>query len=171
MNQCQNGIGEFLKNPLKSKTMKKEIVKITLIAGSLDIIAAFIQGYLTSKISPSIILQYIASGLLGKSAFVGGFGIQFLGLLFHFCIAFSCVSIYYLLYPKLKWLRINWLLSAFLIALVAWGVTNLIIVPLSEIPARQFNLSKFLMAFLILLFCIGLPISFFAKRFYTTNKM
>jgi hypothetical protein len=149
--------------------MKKEILKVTAIAGSLDILAAFCQGYLTSKISPSFILQYIASGVFGKSAFEGGLGIQFMGLLFHFIIAFACVTSYYLVYPKIKYLKINWLLNAFIISVVAWTVTNLLIIPLSQIAVTPFNFSKSLIAITILFFCIGLPISFFAKKFYKPN--
>ena len=150
--------------------MKKEILKVTAIAGSLDILAAFCQGYLTSKISPSILLQYIASGVFGKSAFEGGLSIQFVGLLFHFIIAFACATSYYLVYPKIKFLKINWLLNALIIAVVAWTVTNLVIIPLSQIPARSFNFSKSLIAITILFFCIGLPISFFAKKYYSENE-
>jgi uncharacterized BrkB/YihY/UPF0761 family membrane protein len=150
--------------------MKKELLKVTIIAGSLDILAAFCQGYLISKISPSVILQYIASGILGDSAFKGGFGTQLLGLLIHFLIAFACVAGYYFLYPRIKLLRFNWLLSAFFIAVIAWSVTNLAVIPLSRIPSRPIHFSKAWIALAILFFCIGLPISLFAKRFYHKVK-
>lgn len=151
--------------------MTKEILKVTAIAGTLDIIAACVQAYLTSNIGPSVILQYIASGLVGKSAFTGGFGIQFLGLFIHYFIAFTCVSIYYFLYPKLKLKKINWIINAAMIAVVAWSVTTLIVVPLSKIPFKTLHFSKSLIAISILFFSIGLPISFFAKRFYQRNKL
>ena len=146
--------------------MKKEILKVTAIAGTLDIIGACVQAYLAAKISPSVILNYIASGLLGKSAANGGFGTQLLGLLIHYCITFFCVLIYYLLYPKLKLYKINWILNALMIAVVAWVVTALIVVPLSQIPFRTPHFLKSLLAITILFFTIGLPISFFAKRYY-----
>ncbi len=150
--------------------MKKYILKTTLIAGSLDILAAFIQGYLNYKIMPSIILQYIASGVFGQSAFTGGFGMQLWGLFFHFVIAFACTASYFLLYPKFAFLKKNWLVNSVLIALVAWAVTNLVIVPMSKIPNHPFNFSKAFIAFTILFFFIGLPISYFAKKFYDNKK-
>lgn len=150
--------------------MTKELLKVTAIAGTLDIIAACVQAYLTSKTSPAIILQYIASGLLGKPAFSGGSGIQLLGLFIHYFIALSCVLIYYLLYPKLKMNKINWILNAILIALVAWIVTTFILVPLSQIPFKPPHFLKSVIAISILFFSIGIPISFFAKKFYGKKK-
>jgi len=151
-------------------TMKSIIFKIGLLAGILDILAACIQSYLMANVMPSTVLKYIASGVFGKSAFTGGFGMQVWGLLFHFVIAFACTASYFVLYPKITFLKKNWLVNAVLIALVAWVVTNLIIIPMSKIPNHPFSFSKALIALIILIFSIGLPISFFAKKFYDRQK-
>ena len=62
------------------------------------------------------------------------------------------------------------IVNAVLIAVVAWVVTNLIIIPLSKIPNHPFSFSKALIALIILIFSIGLPISYFAKKFYGRQK-
>ncbi len=146
--------------------MWKQIFKVTLIAGVLDICAACIQAYISAGLMPSFILKYIASGAFGKSAFGGGVGMMIAGLLFHFIIVFACTVIFFLLYPKMEWLHASILLNSILIALVAWGVTNLIIIKLSRIPDRPFHLVPSFIAFGILVITIGLPLSVFAKKYY-----
>jgi hypothetical protein len=151
--------------------MWKQIFKTTLIAGCLDITAACLQAWLTKGTTPDIILKYIASGVFGKDAFEGGAGFILFGLLVHFFIAFSCTLVYFLLYPKLKILHANILLSSILIALAAWAVTTRLIVPLSQIKPGPFNLTKALIAVAILYCCIGLPVSYFAKRYFSKKEL
>ncbi len=146
--------------------MWKQIFKTTLLAGSLDITAACIQAYATNGTTPDIILKYVASGLLGKDAFAGGYGTMVIGLLFHFIIAFACTLVFFLLYPKLKFLHRSVLLNSFFIALIAWAVTTQIIIPLSEIKPGVFNLKKVAIAVAILFVCIGLPVAIAAKKYY-----
>lgn len=52
--------------------MWKPIFKTTLLAGSLDITAACVNAYISNKIMPGRVLQYIASGIFGKDAYAGG---------------------------------------------------------------------------------------------------
>src|SRR4030095_10491466 len=65
-----------------------------LTAGALDILDAFIVFGLRGA-SPIRILQSIASGLLGASAFKGGMATAALGLVLHFFIACSAAAVYY----------------------------------------------------------------------------
>lgn len=146
--------------------LQKQILITTLIAGTLDITGAFISGYLVRGVSPDIILKSIASGVFGKAAFDGGFGMMAMGLLFHFIIAFACTFIFFLLYPKINFLKKNIFLNAVLIALSAWTVTNLIIMPLSKIGMPAFTTASVARAIFILILCIGLPISYSAKKYY-----
>jgi hypothetical protein len=146
--------------------MWKQIVKTTLIAGILDICAACIQAYLSHGVMPSFILKYIASGAFGQSAFDGGIGMILLGLLFHFIIVFACTAIFFMLYPKMDWLNVSIILNSILIAFVAWGITNLLILKMSRIPDRPIHLVPSFIAIGILVITIGLPLSVFAKKYY-----
>ena len=146
--------------------MKREILKTTLVAGTLDIFGAFAQNYVARKTPPDIILRYIASGLFGKTAFTGGVLYPLVGLLCHFLIVLACVVVYFKLFPRMQFLQKNIFLSALLVALVAWGVTTLLVVPLSKIGASSFQLSAALTAIAILFFCIGLPIAFFTRQYF-----
>lgn len=145
--------------------MWKQIYKTTIIAGTLDILAAFVQAYITNKVSPGIVLKYIASGAFGDKAFVGSFDMIFAGLVFHFTIAFACTSIFFLLYPKLKFLHHKVLLNSIIIAIIAWITTTQVIMPLSKIDPPIFHLVKELRAITILIVCVGLPIAYSAKKF------
>jgi hypothetical protein len=147
--------------------MRRQIFKATAIAGALDITAACIQAYLVKGTAPDIVLKYIASGLFGKDAFTGGFGYVLAGLLIHFFITFACTVTYFSVYPKIKLLHYNILLSALFVALIAWTITTRIIIPLSRIQPAPFDFTKAGIAIAILFFCIGLPITLFAKDFYS----
>ncbi|HEX9828500.1 MAG TPA: hypothetical protein VGA80_18030 [Flavobacteriaceae bacterium] len=146
--------------------MKNHILKTALIAGTLDISAAFIKSYFVNDVLPSRVLQYIASGIFGSDAFSGGFGIMAIGLLVHYVIAFSCTTCFFWLYPKWGVFKKSMVLNSILIALVAWIVTTRIIVPLSKIKPGQFDISNALVAVAILIVCIGFPIAFSAKRHF-----
>ncbi len=146
--------------------MWKSIFKTTLIAGTLDITAACIHAYLLRGTMPSRVLKFIASGAFGKEALNGGYGIMAAGLLFHFLIAFSCTAAFFLLYPRLNLLRKSILLNSLLIAVIAWSVTNLFIIPLSKITSAAFDPGRALVAVAILFICIGLPISYYCHKFY-----
>lgn len=146
--------------------MKREISKTTFVAGTLDIFGAFAHNYITRQTPPDIILRYIASGLFGKTAFSGGGLYPLIGLLCHFLIVLACVVVYFQLFSRVSFLRRNIFISALLIALVAWGVTTQLVIPLSKIGASVFGLSAALTAIAILFFCIGLPIAFFARQYF-----
>src|SRR3989442_10538630 len=67
-----------------------------LIAGTLDITYACIFSYLRRGTRPSVVLQSVASGALGRSAYEGGAKTAALGLGFHFLIALIAATVYYL---------------------------------------------------------------------------
>ena len=150
--------------------MKKQIFKVTVIAGALDIIAACVQSYISKGVTPDMVLKYVASGLFGKDAYSGGAAYLLIGLIIHFFIAFACTVTYFFVYPKIKVLHRSILLSSLFIAVIAWFIPSRIIVPISKIQAQPFNLIKATIATAILYFSIGLPIAFFTKYFYKSRK-
>jgi hypothetical protein len=146
--------------------MWRIIFKTTLIAGTLDITAACIHSYLLRGTMPSRVLRYVASGVFGSSAFTAGNEMLAWGLLFHFIIAFSCTACYFLLYPKMKILTRSWLIDAIAVGVVAWCVTNLIVVPMSNTPKFPFDIMKVPIGLSILIICIGIPIAYGADLFF-----
>src|SRR5699024_6746341 len=130
----------------------KSIFWATLIAGVLDITAACAQNYLAGGVTPDAVLAYIASGILGESAYSSDTAVLFLGLLVHFFIIFACVFCFFWLYPKWSFLHRRILSKSVLIPIIALGVTTQIIVQLYGIPAGGLQLKKSLKSNSILIY-------------------
>ncbi len=128
--------------------------------------AASIQFYLKTGKGPVIVFIYIASGVFGKEAFSMSQYIAFAGLLFHYLIAISFTTFYFLIYPKIKWLHRNKILDAVIYGIFVWFIMNRVVVPLSKAQSFPFNIQKALIAASILIVCIGVPVSFIASSFY-----
>jgi hypothetical protein len=152
--------------------MKKLNLPITifatgLLAGTLDILAAI---FLLAGGNAVGTLKFIASGVFGQAALQSGNGMAALGLVFHYVIATSWTAAYFLLYPKLPFLRWNKWLNAIAYGLIAQTVMSRVVLPLSNVPPRPFTLSGFLQNAVILMFCIGLPVALSADRFYRARR-
>lgn len=141
-----------------------------LIAGTLDLLGAVVNYMITHERFPYRILEYIATGAFGKSALDGSLGSNLWGLFFHYLIAVSFTLFYFIIYPGLKFLQQSVILSAIIYGLFVWAVTNMIVLPLSAIQADVLpaNFETAARAAFILIICIGLPVAYFARRFYGT---
>lgn len=148
------------------------IVLIGGIAGTLDIAAAFINFYLSTGKNPMRVLEFIASGVFGKEAFAGNPMMPFYGLLFHYSIATWWAVLFYFLYLKINVLGKHWIISGTVYAVIVWMAMTRIVLPLSNVPQQPFVLTRALLAIVILIFCIGLPISYGIKKYFssTTNN-
>ena len=144
------------------------IISITgLLAGTIDILAAI---FLLAGGNIVGTLKYVASGAFGKAALEGGSEMAAWGLLFHFIIAMSWTTVYFLLYPKLSFLKWNKWLNAIAYGLIVQTLMSFVVLPLSQIPQRPFNWVSFLENAVILMFSIGLPVSIMAERFYRKSE-
>lgn len=150
----------------------RQILPIGLIAGTMDISAAFIQAYMVSGVSPLRVLRFVASGVFGTSALTGGTGTALWGLLFHYLIAMSWAALFFLLYPSIRKVSTNWILNGVVYGVVVWLLMNLIVVPLSNTPPRviPWNLQTFISMGIIIV-CIGLPIALLVKRSYARGNL
>lgn len=158
------------KTSLSHPGAKKTILTAWLIAGTLDILAAFTQFYIKTGKNPTIILKYIARGVFGPDAMQGGIGMMIWGLVFHYLIALGCTLAFFFLYPNVKIMRANKWLTAFVFGILTWVVTTRVIVPLSRITPGPFNLSSALQAMAILVVMIGLPLTFIIGKYYDKKE-
>ena len=142
------------------------IIGAGLLVGTLDIIAACLQYFIKTGKGPENVLKFVASGVFGKEAFTGGILMSVCGLLFHFLIAFTFTTFFFFIYPKLKFLSFNAILTAILYGVFTWAVMNRVVLPLSNTPAIPFTLAGAAIAAGILCLCIGLPLAIIAKREY-----
>jgi hypothetical protein len=143
------------------------IILTGLIVGTVDAILAILHFTLIAGGKhPGTIFKYIASAVYGRTAFGGGAGMIGMGILFHYCIAFTFTILFFLIYPRLPLLSRNRWVTAILYALLVWSIMNLIVVPNTNAPKQPFHLSDAVIEASILVFSVGLPVSFMAYRYY-----
>lgn len=151
------------------KNFWKTVLLSGLLVGSLDIIAALVQFYSKTGKDPLIVLKYIASAVFGKSAYSGDSRMAIWGLLLHFLIAFMWTVFFFLVYPKLKLLSWNRIVTGIIYGIFIWAIMTQVVVPISKASPGNFNLKNAIIAVLILIGAIGLPLSFIAHRFYAVR--
>lgn len=138
-----------------------------LIAGTLDITYACVFSYVQRGTRPARILQSVASGVLGASAFTGGNKAAALGLFLHFLIATLAATVFYLTSRQLGFLTNHAVISGIVFGLCVYLVMNYVVLPLSAIPFKlTFAWPSFIGGLLIHTLGIGLPISL-VTRWYS----
>jgi len=146
------------------------IILTALLAGTLDIAAAMLNFYLPTGKNPVIVLQFIASGVFGKTAFAGDPMMPWYGTIFHYCIAATWTVTYFFIYPKIKILSKNWFLSGSSYAVIVWLIMTQAVLPLSNVPQIPFDLGRAAIGIAILIVCVGMPISFLVSKFYRMKE-
>lgn len=147
------------------KNFWKTIFGAALLVGGLDIAAALIQFYIKTGKDPLIVLKYIASAVFGSDAYKNE-SMAIWGLLFHFLIAFLWTILFFLIYPKLRLLSWNRVVTGILYGIFVWIMMNRVVVPLSKAAIGEFDIKQAIIAVIILICAIGLPLSFIAHRYY-----
>lgn len=144
----------------------KAILVGGLVAGALDITYAFVLWGLRAAVPPVRILQSVASGLLGKSAYEGGAATALLGALLHFGIAFAIAAVY--VGASRFWPALARRATRFgpLYGIGVYLVMNYIVIPLSAFPrsGRSPAPVVWITGVLVHMFLIGLPIALTARR-------
>ena len=142
----------------------KVIAGATLLVGTLDSFDAFIF-YGLRGVTPTRILQGIASGVLGRAAFAMGHRSALLGLFCHYFIALSATTVFLLASHKLPLASHPFLYGA-LFGVALYVVMNYIVLPLSKIGLRPTPpLIPLINGVAALIFCIGIPLALIARRY------
>jgi uncharacterized membrane protein YagU involved in acid resistance len=138
------------------------------IGGLLDIVYAMVTWGVVlaprTQMTPVGVLQSVASGLLGKQAYQGGFGSAALGLALHFCIAYCMALAYVLAARRVAVLTARPVLMGLLYGVVLYLVMNFIVVPLSAIGWRTPTLRGALIALLPHVVLVGPAIAWAARK-------
>ena len=111
---------------MKNSEAFRAILTAGLVVGAMDITSAIVLTLLHGGTIMRL-MQFIASGLLGKSAFQGGLATAALGLALHFVIAFGLVTVFYFASRKLAFLRQRPVPSGIAYGLIVFAVMNLIV--------------------------------------------
>jgi hypothetical protein len=139
----------------------RAIVYGSLVVGALDGLDAMVFFGLRGA-TPIRIFQSIASGLLGRAAYQGGYASALLGVALHFFIAAVIVVTFYVVSRRLPVLVRHPVMCGLLYGLVAYAVMSYIVVPLA-IGRGPFVLPVFINGLLIHAFGVGLPTALFVR--------
>jgi hypothetical protein len=140
------------------------ILRAGLLCGVLDITAAFVT-WAIKGVRPIVILQGIASGLLGPKSFQGGWKTTALGGVLHFMIAFTATTVFYDASRSLRFMTRRPILSGLTYGVMVYLVMYWIVMPLSNIQRRPFSLTATVIAIITHMVCVGLPISLVVRRY------
>jgi len=154
-----------VENNVQQNGRARAIVVGGLAAGLLDLVDALVAYKLAFGMSPVVIYQFVASGLLGKAAYTGGLPAALLGLAIHFLIAFTAATVFVLASERVPQLRrdaVGWGLA---FGLAVFAVMNFVVIPLSRIGASTPPLPLIVNGLLGHAFLVGLPIALAARRF------
>jgi hypothetical protein len=150
----------------------KAIVVGGLTVGILDALDAIIFFGLRSGATPQGIFRGIAAGLVGRpAARAGGVGMALVGVLCHFFIAFSIVTVYYVVSRRVRVLAHHPFIFGPLYGIAAYFVMNRVVIPLSALgagPAPPWPV--FINGLLIHAFGVGLPSALVAWRALASGR-
>jgi hypothetical protein len=137
-----------------------------LIAGTLDITAACVVSWLRSGVRPVIIMQSVASGLLGAPAYQGGAKTAALGVVLHYFIATMWTVVFYVASRKLRFLIARPITWGLVYGVIVYVLMNFVVLPVSAFPQRTTpTLTSRIINLVIIMLCIGLPIALITRRF------
>lgn len=154
----------------ESSSTRKFVLYILLtgfLAGTLDGLAAVLMYWLRTGKNPVMVFEFIASGIYGRDAFSGEPDMQIQGLIFHYIIATGWTAIFFILYPRVERMQENILASAVGYGACIWLLMNLVVLPLSRVPTVPFSISSAVLGMIVLMVCVGLPISYMSHRYYS----
>ena len=142
-----------------SRSILTAIVGGGVVAATLDIGAAM----LISGASLPQILQFIASGLLGKAAFDGGTGTVLLGAVLQELMGLIIAAVFVLASLRLPALRRRWMLAGLGYGVVIYVVMNYVVMPLSAVGRTPAFSVEGLIKNGLAMLLFGLIVAWFAR--------
>jgi len=141
------------------------ILRIGLIAGTLDISDALIFSHFRGA-TPTMVFQYIASGLIGMTSFQLGWRSVALGVAIHYFIALTWTMVFYFASRRVSVLLRRPVLSGLLYGVAVYLFMNFVALPLSGVPhsTKPVSLVSRVNGVLALMLCIGLTIALLVRR-------
>jgi hypothetical protein len=134
-----------------------------LIAGALDLTFAFVF-YGQQGATPLRILQFIASGVLGRGSFQMGLASAALGAFFHFFISACAAAIYYLASLRFSFLTRRVAISGAIFGVLMFLAMHFIVVSLSAIKPSPMKVGNVIGELCSHVFLFGMVIAYAVSR-------
>lgn len=147
------------------------LLMLALVFGCLDILDALLFWGFSMDVPPMQVLQGIASGLLGSTAFHGGAGTALLGALLQYGIFFCLLALYYL-----AAIRFALLVRMPLGYGLFYGLLSSIVMRYGILPLTAFHIvpgfypAAFVNSTLAQTLFVGLPAAFMAHRLNSNGE-
>src|ERR1700761_2838916 len=141
----------------------KTVLLTSLLVGTTDLLYAIISISIGSGKFPYQMLNYMAGAALGlATSMKGGTPVAFLGLLFHYIIAFLYTLFFFIIFPHIKFLSFNKYLAGMLYGVFVNVSMNQLVLPLTLLPAKThpFNLTFAYLDWIIFGIIFGIPIAY-----------
>lgn len=128
-----------------------------LAVATLDMLDCVVVYGLLRGVTATQCFQGVASGILGRASFQGGWSTVLLGGVLHLFNATVIVSVYSLASRRMALLTRRPLLSAVLYGCLVFLVMNFVVVPLSAARVMRITLVNLVNGFLGHIISVGLP--------------
>jgi Na+/H+ antiporter NhaA len=146
-------------------TFARDVALAGLVTGSLDaLFASILYVGVLRVLSVVGVLQYIASGILGASAFRGGIWTALLGAGMHFFLALAFAALYLASSLRLRVLSERPIASGLAYGAAVYFFMNFVVLPLTAVataPVRAAELVPMLLDHMVF---VGLPTALIAAR-------
>jgi uncharacterized membrane protein YagU involved in acid resistance len=141
-----------------------------LVGGALDL--AFAVTFATfNGVPPVKLLQTVASGAFGNSAFDGGHAMAVVGFLIHFLLSTLWAAVFALLARGLAPLTTRPVLSGAIFGFLVFFAMRVVVLPVSVYPkAVGFSMPGSLYDLLSHMFLFGVPIALAYRRYGAVTR-
>jgi hypothetical protein len=160
-----------MKHALKRLTPQVRAVLVGgTVAAALDILFAITWAAVNGR-TPGWLLQTVATGLLGKSAYEGGAPAAILGLAAHFALSYGWAALFVAAASRLRWLVAKPFFTGPAFGVLVFFAMRLVVLPLSAFPYPvSFSQPGATLDLLSHLFFFGLPIAWAAAKALRTGS-
>jgi hypothetical protein len=141
------------------------ILIASLVAGTLDLTYAIVfSGF--HGVPAMRIMQSVASGWLGSTAYEGGVPTAVLGVVSHYFIMFLAATTFYLASRRFDFLVRKPIISGMVFGILMYLVMTFVVLPLSAFPNKVklddpvLNIANWL----VHMFLVGVPIALILRR-------
>lgn len=146
-----------------NKVSFNTILFATLVAGTLDILSAFLFAGM-GGVTPGQVLRYVASGPFGDSLRSGGLGAAIAGLLVHYSLMLVMVMVFAKTVERVQLIRNPWYVWGAAYGIAIYLVMYWVVVPLRFGAAPKTDLWSVGNALFSHIVCVGLPMAIILTR-------
>jgi hypothetical protein len=130
-----------------------------LVAGTVDLIVAC----LLNHAGPTVVLPFVASGLIGKAAFHAGYLAIALGLALQLGMSMLIASLYVLIDRRVQIRPRGWVPRGIVAGLIIFVVMNFIVLPLSAAPHLAAPTALLVVENVLAMVLFGLIVAYFGR--------